>query len=289
MRRAAIDQASPTKILFLQSSGRRGNTTGVVHLLEAALREEAGRAGIAIETEALDLARMDIGLCRGCYRCFDRGESACPLNDEISSVKEKMKAADGLILAGPVYVSDVNGIMKNWIDRLGYVCHRPEFAGKTAMLCATTGFTPARRALRSMWYAVWAWGYRVAVQVSFVTGGTKESAGRSIGTGTSLMPAEELRARYSRRIQRAARKLLQDIREHRAERPSFFSLMAFRVGQLAVSQRAEPGSVDFSFWNDRGWLDTRRCTYYFSHRANPLKVAAARLAGSMAASILGSA
>jgi multimeric flavodoxin WrbA len=285
MRRVATDPASPTKILILQSSGRReGNTARVMHMLEAALKAEAGRVGVALETETLDLARMDIRPCRGCYRCFDRGESECPLNDELRSVKEKMKTADGLVLAAPVYVSDMNGIMKNWIDRLGYVCHRPEFAGKTAMLCATTGFTPARRALRSMWYAVWAWGYRIAGQVSFVTGGTKESLGRSIDKGMSLMPAEELRERHSQRIQRAAQKLLQEIRDHRAERPSFFSLLLFRIGQIAVSQRAAPESVDFSFWNDKGWLDTRRCTYYFPHRTNPLKVGAARLLGSMAAS-----
>lgn len=287
MRGVAAAPASPTKMLFLQSSGRgNGNTARVVHMLEEALKAEASRVGIALETETLDLARMDIRTCRGCYGCFDRGESACPLNDELRSVKEKMKTADGLVLAAPVYVSDVNGVMKNWIDRLGYVCHRPEFAGKTAMLCATTGFTPARRALRTMWYAAWSWGYRIAGQVWCVTGGTRESLGRTIGKGMSLMPAEELRERHSQKIQRAARKLLQDIRDRRAEKPSFFSLLAFRIGQIVVSQRAAPESVDFTFWNDKGWLDARRCTYYYPHRANPLKVGAARLLGSMAASTL---
>jgi multimeric flavodoxin WrbA len=253
---------------------------------EAALKAEAGKIGVVLETETLDLARMDIRLCRGCYGCFDRGESACPLNDDVRSVKEKMKTADALVLAGPVYVSDVNGIMKNWIDRLGYICHRPGFAGKTAILLATTGFTPAKRALRSMRFALWSWGYRIADQAWFVTGGTKESLGRTVAKGTSLMPAEELCTRHSQRIQHAARKLLQDIQDHRDSRPSFFSLLAFRIGQVLVSQRAAPGSVDFSYWSDKGWLDARNCTYYVPHRSNPLKVVAARLLGSIAASIL---
>ena len=284
MSKATGHAASPARILLFQSSGRReGNTARVVHMLETALKADAVGCGMAIETETLDLARMDIRPCRGCYGCFDRGEHACPLHDELASVKEKMRAADGLVLAAPVYVSDLNGIMKNWIDRLAYICHRPEFAGKTAMLCATTGFTPARRALRSMWYAAWAWGYRIAHQVSFVTGGTRGSPGRSVAKGMSLMPAEELAARYSQKIERAARKFLKDIRDRRVEKPSFFSLMAFRIGQAVVSQRAEPDSLDFSYWKDKGWLDTRSCTYFVSHRANPAKVAGARLMGSMAA------
>jgi len=139
------------RILILQSSARlEGNTARVVRMAEADLRTEAGNAGIALETETLDLAQLDIHPCKGCRSCFDRGESTCPMNDELLSVKEKMKAADGLILAGPVSVNDVNGIMKNWIDRLAHVCHRPEFAGKTAMLLTTTGSTPARHALRTM-------------------------------------------------------------------------------------------------------------------------------------------
>ena len=50
-----------------------------------------------------------------------------------------MDAADGIIFASPVYVNDVSGIAKTWIDRLAYVCHRPAFAGKCAYLIATVG------------------------------------------------------------------------------------------------------------------------------------------------------
>jgi len=259
------------RILILQSSARlEGNTARVVRMAEADLRTEAGNAGIALETETLDLAQLDIHPCKGCRSCFDRGESTCPVNDELLSVKEKMKAADGLILAGPVSVNDVNGIMKNWIDRLAHVCHRPEFAGKTAMLLATTGSTPARHALRTMQVALWTWGYRIAGQVWFATGAT--------------MPAGEMQQRHAEGIGRAARKLIQDIRDRRAAKPSFLSLLVFRIQQVGW-RKAKPGSIDFAYWNDRGWLDTRRCSYFFPHNSNPLKVAAARLVGSIAAAV----
>jgi multimeric flavodoxin WrbA len=259
------------KILLLQSSGRTaGNTARAVRLAEEALRAEADRAGVALETEVLDLVRCDIGPCKGCRSCFDRGESTCPLEDGILSVKEKMRAADGLLLAGPVYVNDVNGILKNWIDRLAHVCHRPEFAGKTAMLLATTGSTSARHTLRSMQVPLWTWGYRIAAQTWIAAG--------------AAMPEAELRTRHGEKISRAALRFFQDIRENRSANPSFLSLLVFRIQQAGWG-RAAPGTIDYSYWRDNGWLDTRRCTWFVPHRANPLKVAAARLVGSVAAAV----
>jgi multimeric flavodoxin WrbA len=259
------------KILLLQSSGRAsGNTARAVRAAEEALEAEAVAAGIALETEIVDLARCDIRPCKGCRSCFDRGESTCPLQDEILSVKEKMKAADGLLLAGPVYVNDVNGILKNWIDRLAHVCHRPEFAGKTAMLLATTGSTSAKHTLRSMQVPLWTWGYRIAAQTWIAAGAT--------------MPAEELKARHGEKIGREARRFFNDIRENRAATPSFLSLLVFRIQQAGWS-KAAPGTIDHAYWMGKGWLDMRRCTWFLPHHANPITVAAARLVGSVAAAV----
>ena len=260
------------KALFLQSSGRvGGNTSRVVQLVESALHAEARAAGISLETEVLDLARLDIATCRGCRSCFDNGESTCPLHDELLSVKEKMKGADVLVLAGPVYVNDVNGITKNWIDRLAHVCHRPEFAGRTAMLLATTGATSAKHAIRTMQVALWTWGYRIACSAWFATG--------------AAMPAEAMHARHSEKIRRVVKRLVQDWQGGGALRPSFLSLVIFRIQQAGWS-RARPGSVDHAYWKDRGWLDTRRCTWFIPHRASPVTVAAARMVGSVAAAFV---
>ena len=257
------------RILLLQSSGRTaGNSARVTRMAEEALAAEAAAAGVVLETEMLDLARLDIRPCRGCRSCFDRGETTCPLDDQILSIKAKMKAADGLVLAGPVYINDVNGIMKNWIDRLAHVCHRPEFAGKTALLLATTGSTSARHTLRSMQVPLWTWGYRIAGQAWFKTGAT--------------MAAAEIRERHAAAVTRAAQRLFQDIRDNRAAKPSFLSLLVFRIQQEGWA-KAKPGSIDHAYWNDHGWLDKRRCTWFAPHGANPGKVAAARLVGSAVA------
>jgi multimeric flavodoxin WrbA len=257
------------RYLLLQSSGRKaGNTTRALAIVEAALRAEAESRGEPLELETLHLAQMDIRPCLGCRICFDKGETACPRKDALLSIKARMKAADGIVLAGPVYVNDVNGVMKNWIDRMAHVCHRPEFAGKTALLIATTGGTSVKHAVRTMEVALWTWGFRTVGTVGLVAGAN--------------MPAEEMQRRHSAVINRAARRLFQDVAEKECMKPSFLSLMVFRIQQSGW-RKAAPGSIDFAYWNDKGWLDTRRCSYFFPHKASPMKVALARAAGSVTA------
>jgi multimeric flavodoxin WrbA len=257
------------KILILQSSGRTtGNTARVVSLVEESLREAASRRSENLQVEVVHLARLALESCRGCRSCFDRGEQTCPLKDDLLSIKARMQEADGLVLAGPVYVNDVNGTMKTWIDRLAHVCHRPEFAGKTALLLATTAETSARHALRTMQVPLWTWGYRIASSAWFKAG--------------ALMTAEEVRARHGERIRRCAGKLHEEIRTRRFLKPSFLSLMVFRIQQEGWS-RADSASIDHAYWNGQGWLDRRRCTFYFDHRTNPVTTGAARLVGSIAA------
>ncbi len=139
------------KILICVGSYRKnGNTARVADLVEEKLVKLAAQAHVPLEIETVFLAHQDIGLCRGCRVCFDKGEDLCPLHDDFLAVKAKMLEADGIVAASPIYVDDVCGTTKNWIDRLAHVCHRPQFAGKCAYLITTVGSGPSRHALRTL-------------------------------------------------------------------------------------------------------------------------------------------
>ena len=257
------------KILVLQSSGRtRGNTARVADIAADALKAEAQRAGAVLEVETVHLAQLGLHACTGCRSCFDRGEDTCPHKDDLLALKARMVHADGLVLAGPVYVNDVNGIMKTWMDRLAHVCHRPQFGGKAALLLATTGSTSAKHALRSMQVPLWTWGFRISASAWFKTG--------------AAMSADDIRARHARSIAAAVHGLFRDIQERRFLKPSFVSLLVFRIQQGGWS-KAAPGTIDHAYWRDRGWLDLRRSTFFFPHRANPVVTRCARLVGAVVA------
>ncbi len=250
------------KILACNGSYRpNGNTARVLSLVEEQIRRQADRAGEALDFEIINLGRLNLQMCRGCRVCFDRGEERCPLKDDLLAIKTKMIEADVVILASPVYVDDVSGLTKNWIDRLAHVCHRPEFYGKYAYLLATTGASSTSHTLRTM-NALMYWGFQIIGRAGFKTG--------------ALSKRDEISARYDAKIEQIARAIFLAV--HRKAAPSFFSFMVFKIQQIGW-RREDPGSIDYRYWRDNGWLDSR-CIFYTGQRAGRLKVMLARLVGS---------
>lgn len=256
------------RVLALVGSYRKnGNTARVVDQIQGHLKQVAARSDEALEVEILYLGHHDIGLCRGCRVCFNQGEARCPLRDDLLTIKAKMLEADGLLLASPVYVNDVSGATKNWMDRMAHVSHRPQFAGKCAYLVATVGNGPTGHALRTMRMALEQWGFHIAGQAGFKTG--------------ALMSRNDLVARYQTRCDAIARRLFDAIHQRRYAKPPFLSLMTFRIQQHYWQQTTED-SVDYRYWNSRGWIGRRR-EFYIQHESGRLKVAAARLTGDVVA------
>jgi len=102
------------KVVGVVGSPRKdGNTE---FLLKEAL-SAAKSAGA--KTEVILLHDKTIGPCDGCLSCHKT--SKCRIEDDFQSVFEKMKEADGIILASPVYFGSVTPQMKSLIDRAGYI------------------------------------------------------------------------------------------------------------------------------------------------------------------------
>lgn len=98
------------KILAINGSHRAGQNTAT--LLSLALEEAQAKGA---ETELVELSELDIQYCTGCNRCL--GKPLCSLSDDMDELKEKMLAADGIILGSPDYFSNVTARTKCFIDR----------------------------------------------------------------------------------------------------------------------------------------------------------------------------
>ena len=164
-------QGERMKIIAIVGSGRKhGNTDQIVGLVETEMARIAAEKRVPLELETIYLGQQNISSCRGCHACFYRGEDKCPSHDDLLDIKARMKAADGLLLASPVYVDDVSGLTKTLIDRLAHICHRPEMAGRCAYIIATVGSSPTRHTLGTMGMAMRTWGYHLAGKAGFKMG-----------------------------------------------------------------------------------------------------------------------
>ena len=102
------------KILAINGSprGKQGNTEKILENFMLGAQE----AGAQIETVYLN--EKEIHHCTGCFSCWTKTPGACVLEDDMTELLEKVKAADVRVFATPLYYCTVTGMMKDFMDRL---------------------------------------------------------------------------------------------------------------------------------------------------------------------------
>jgi multimeric flavodoxin WrbA len=105
------------KVVAFNGSARKdGNTALLVKHVFAELEKEG------IKTEMVQLAGEEIRGCIACGLCFENKDGRCVIKGDVVNVCiEKMRAAEGIILASPTYFSDISPELKALIDRSGMV------------------------------------------------------------------------------------------------------------------------------------------------------------------------
>lgn len=68
--------------------------------------------------EVVSVADYKINPCIGCNSCFDRAGHECFQQDDMQMVYDKLKCADVIVVASPVYFYGVSAQLKAIIDRL---------------------------------------------------------------------------------------------------------------------------------------------------------------------------
>ncbi len=106
------------------SPRKAGNTEILTEYTLKAIAEEG------LETELVRLAGLDIQPCNACRIC--REEERCPIDDDLFPIYLKMKEADAIILASPVYYGSATALIKALMERAGHIGHsgRDVFKGK---------------------------------------------------------------------------------------------------------------------------------------------------------------
>ena len=104
------------KVLILNGSPRvGGNTTVAVEEMERVFQEEG------VEVETVQVGARDIRGCIACGRCAETGR--CVFDDIVNELAPKLEAADGLVVASPVYYASANATLVACLTRLFYSSH----------------------------------------------------------------------------------------------------------------------------------------------------------------------
>jgi multimeric flavodoxin WrbA len=105
------------KVIAINGSPHaKGNTFHALSVIGSQLAESG------IEFEIHHVGHKLIHGCIACGNCRTSKDERCHLKDDgVKEAIQKMKEADGIILASPVYFSGIAGTMKSFLDRAFYV------------------------------------------------------------------------------------------------------------------------------------------------------------------------
>lgn len=111
----------------------------------------------SFSSEILWVKDLELSDCIGCHRCIEVGESFCHEVENIKAFLERIKKADGVIIASPVYNDSITSLLKRYFDFNTYLWHRPQmhhlwFYG------LSTGGGMFKNTFRDMEKNVKAWG-----------------------------------------------------------------------------------------------------------------------------------
>ncbi len=124
----------PKKVLIVMASPRKEGNSTILATQVAAGAEAAGG-----KVEKFHLHDMNIKPCDACDACRDKTELNCILDDDMQGLYPKLREADVIVIASPIYWFTVSAQTKLFMDRW-YALGGPEghaFKGKRFAIVLT--------------------------------------------------------------------------------------------------------------------------------------------------------
>lgn len=231
-------------LAIMGSPRKKGDGFKVIKKLE----ERMNRSG-NVEIDFMFISDLNLDFCRGCMSCINMGEEYCAKNNVLQPIKDKLQSYDGYIFASPVYAHGISALMKNFVDHLAYLIHRPILVNKPAMVLATTGGSGLKETLN----------YLKLVAVGFGCFSVGE-----LGVITSLKETSSYYKKLTKQMDKMCDQMIKCIQTGRRRSPSLYELMFFR----GMRSKARMISCDTEYWQSKGWFDKK---YFVDLPIHPIK------------------
>jgi len=218
-----------------------------------------------VEYEIVTLSDYALKACRGCQLCLERGEEFCPLQDDRDLLMDKIMASDGVIFASPNYCGHVSGLMKTFIDRFVFVCHRPRYFGKVSTSIVTYAFARGDKIVEYL-------------DILGMTLGFNVVEGTCINAADPRVEAEQ--QKIDRALARQAAQFYAGMVKPAHPAPSLLMLAIFRTFRSMIRQASDDSTPDYRYYAEKGWFES---DYYYPTRLGVLKKGAGLLFDSLAA------
>ncbi len=236
------------KVTAIIGSARKKNTHDAVEKVLHTLQSYGD-----VQHEIIMLSDYDLKICRGCKLCLDKGETLCPLKDDRDILIQKIESSDGVIFASPNYSFHVSGHMKVFLDRLGYIFHRPRFFGKAFTSIVAQGIYGGKDILKYF---------------NFIGKGLGFNRVKGVCITTREPISEKDQKKNDKKLNSVSKNFYNQLLRKKLPAPSFFELMFFRISRTSMKFLLDDNYRDYTYYSKTGWFES---DYYFSVKLNPFK------------------
>jgi multimeric flavodoxin WrbA len=243
-------------------SPRKGESFKVLQLIEEKLKTKED-----VDFESVLLKDYNLGQCKGCHLCIFKEGHHCPLDNDVPKIEEKMMDADAIIMITPLYSQHVTALLKNYIDQLSYLWHRPRYFGKKAMVIATGGAI-FKGTLNFMEETTKRWGYHVT---------------NKIGIPHLDSLTDSYKQKIMTKLDREVEGFYQNIKAGRQPVPNFGDVMWFEMWKGNSIALKDTYPADYEYWNQKGWINE---SYYYPTNISVWKRLAVKLIGLLGSSYM---
>lgn len=109
--------------LYICGSNRKGNCYRILN----DLKQDSDKL--------IALSDKNINYCMGCNSCMEYLDEYCVIEDDMQEIYEEILKTDKIVIATPIYMNHITGILKNVIDRFNpFSWHDELLKGKTIYL-----------------------------------------------------------------------------------------------------------------------------------------------------------
>jgi multimeric flavodoxin WrbA len=210
-----------------------------------------------IEYEIVRLSDYHLETCKGCRLCIDKGEELCPLKDDRDVLIDKILSSDGVIFSTPNYSFQVSAWMKIFLDRLGFMFHRPRFFGIAFTNLVNQGIYGGQKIVKYLDFIGFGLGFNIVKGCCILT----------------IVPVpEETKKTNDKILDKQSRRFYSRLIKSKFPTPSLIKLFLFRMARSSMKVMLDENNRDYEFYMKNGWFES---DYYYPVKLNPVK----RLAG----------
>jgi NAD(P)H-dependent FMN reductase len=222
------------KIAVIHGSMRKGNTYSVTQAVLEHLRKHKD-----VQITEISVADLELPFCISCHACFDKGDELCPHSKIVEPVAQAIEDCDGLIISGVCYAMQINASVKNLIDHLAYLFHRPRLFNTVGMVVSTTAGAGENRVAKYLRQTLGHWGIGRAIMLPLKI--------QTEYFALSNKQKEHIRA--------AADRFYSDIINGKLSQPSLVSVIVHNSFRAHASITPSLSEADSAYWRGSSFAD----------------------------------